>query len=56
MKRSCSSMKVEFARYAIFCSMDYRERGSHARGVYPHQDTSSKGTARIKQVKDANKE
>ena len=29
-------------------SMDYRERGSHARGVYPTQDTSSLGTTRVK--------
>ena len=27
-----------------------RERGSHARGVYPTQDTSRIGTARVKQV------
>ena len=30
-------------------SMDYRERGSHVRGVYPTQDTSRRGTARAKQ-------
>ena len=28
--------------------MDYRDRGSHARGVYPTQDTSCMGTARVK--------
>ena len=34
-------------------SMDYRERGSHTRGVYPTQYTSSMGTARIKQEEEA---
>ena len=29
--------------------MSYRERGYHARGVYPTQDTSRMGTARVKQ-------
>ena len=29
--------------------MDYRERGSHARGVYPTQHTSRMGRARVKQ-------
>ena len=29
--------------------MDYRERGSHARGVYHTQDTPRMGTARVKQ-------
>ena len=29
--------------------MDYRERGSHARGVHPTQYTSHLGTARMKQ-------
>ena len=33
--------------------MDYRERGSYARGVYPTQDTSSMGTARVKQTEKA---
>ena len=28
--------------------MDYRERGSHARGVYPTQHTSRMGTAKMK--------
>ena len=32
--------------------MDYRERGSHARGVYPAQDTSRMGTARVKQEEE----
>ena len=35
--------------------MDYRERGSHARGVYPTQDTSSMGTVRTKQEEEAEK-
>ena len=29
--------------------MDHREQGSHARGVYPTQDTSRMGTPRVKQ-------
>ena len=34
-------------------SMDYRERGSHARGVYPTQYTSRMETARVKQEEGA---
>ena len=30
-------------------TMDYRERGSHARVVYPTKNISSMGTARVKQ-------
>ena len=30
-------------------SIDYRERGSHARGVYPTPYTSRMGTAKMKQ-------
>ena len=30
-------------------SIDYRNWGFHAQGVYPTQDTSSIGTARVKQ-------
>ena len=33
--------------------MDYRERGSLARGVYTTQDTSSIGTARVKEEEEA---
>ena len=33
--------------------MDYSERGSHARGVYPTQYTSRIGTARMKQEEEA---
>ena len=36
--------------------MDCREQGSHARGVYPTQDTlqeNSKGEARVKQEEDS---
>ena len=29
--------------------MDYKEQGSHARGLYPAQDTSRTGIARMKQ-------
>ena len=32
-------------------SIDNRERGFHARGVYPTQDTSRMGTARVKEEK-----
>ena len=31
--------------------MDYRERGSHTRGVYPTQYTSRKRTVRMKKRK-----
>ena len=34
--------------------MDYRERGSHERGVHPTQDTSRMGTARVKEEEKAN--
>ena len=34
-------------------SMACREQGSHARGVYPAQDTSSIETARAKQEEEA---
>ena len=34
-------------------SMDYRERGSHIRGVYPTQYTSRIETARMKQEEEA---
>ena len=33
--------------------MDYRERGSHARGVYQTQYTSRMGTAMVKQEEGA---
>ena len=33
--------------------MDYRERGSHARGVYPTQYTSRMEIARVKQEEEA---
>ena len=33
--------------------MDYKKRGSHARGVYPTQYTSHMGTARVKQEEEA---
>ena len=32
--------------------MDYRERGPHARGVYPTQDASRMGTARVKEEEE----
>ena len=34
-------------------SMDYRERGSNAEGVYPTQDTLRMRTVRVKQEKEA---
>ena len=33
-------------------SMDYRERGTHAQGVYPTQYNSRMGTARVKQEEE----
>ena len=33
--------------------MDYREAGSHTRGVYPTQDTSRIGTAKVEQEEEA---
>ena len=33
--------------------MDYRERGSHARSVYPAQYTSRMGTTKMKQEEEA---
>ena len=33
--------------------MDCKERGSLARGVYPIQDTSHMGTARVKQEEES---
>ena len=35
--------------------MDNRERESHARGVYPTQDTARLETARIKQEEETDK-
>ena len=35
--------------------MGYRERGSHARGVYPTQNTLRMETARVKEEEDADK-
>ena len=34
-------------------SIAYRERRSHARGVYSTQETCGMGTARVKQEKEA---
>ena len=34
-------------------SMDYWERGSHARSVYSAQDTQTMETARVKQEEEA---
>ena len=33
--------------------MNFSERESHARGVYPTQDTSRMGTVRVKQEEEA---
>ena len=33
--------------------MDYRDRGFHARGVYPTQDSSRIGTATMEQEEEA---
>ena len=40
-------------KYKGTSSMNCRERGSHARGVYPTQDTSRMGTAKVKQGEEA---
>ena len=39
-------------KYTGLFRIDYRERGFHARGLYPTQDTSSMGTARVKQEEE----
>ena len=51
-----SSIRVAYrSKYkGLFC-IDYRERGSHARGVYFTQDTSRMGTTRVKQKEEADK-
>ena len=36
-------------------SIDYRERQSHARGVYPTHDTSHMRAARVKQEEETDK-
>ena len=36
-------------------SIDNREQGSHARGVYPTQDSSRMGTASVKQEEETDK-
>ena len=36
-------------------SIDYRERGSHARGVYPAQYTSRVGTVRMREEEKSDK-
>ena len=33
--------------------MDFRERGSHARGIYPTQDTSRMASTKVKQEEEA---
>ena len=42
-------------KYKETSSMDYRERGSHARGVYATQYTPRMGTAKVKEEEEANK-
>ena len=39
-------------KYKRLFSMDYRERGSHARGVYPSQYTLRMATAGVKQEEE----
>ena len=39
-------------KYKGLFSIDYRERKSHSRGVYPIQDTSRMGKARVKQEEE----
>ena len=43
---------VHRPKYKGPLSMDCRERGSHARGVYPTRDTLRMGTARVKQEEE----
>ena len=42
------------SKYKGIFSMDYREQGSHARGVYPTQYTLRMETARVKQEEEIN--
>ena len=44
--------KDDTKKYKRLVDMDYREWGSHARGVYPTQDTSCVETARVKQEEE----
>ena len=48
------SMILKDKKYKGPFSMDYRERGSHAWGVYPAQYTSGMGTTRVKQKEETN--
>ena len=52
---SFESLRRRYKRpkYEIPFSIDYRERRSHARGVYPTQNTSRIGTTRVKLEKEA---
>ena len=53
VRRPCIDLRllrvVHRLKYQGPFSMDYRERGSHARSVQPTQDTSRMGAARAKQ-------
>ena len=40
------------SKYEGPSGLDYRERGSHARGVHPTQDTSRMGTPTVKQEEE----
>ena len=55
---ACCGLRVKCTtggaqKYAGPFNIDYRERESHARGVYPTQDTSRLGTARLKGENEA---
>ena len=46
---------VHRPKYKGPSSIDNRERGSQARGVYPTQDTSHMGKARVKEEEEVDK-
>ena len=55
MDPTVQSISYFAQKYAGSSSADCRDRGLHARGVYPTQDTSRMGTARarVKQEEEA---
>ena len=50
LKQSFSTRQSMILKYQNI--RDYRERGSHARGVYPTKNTSCMGTAMVKQEEE----
>ena len=49
------SMNLKDQKYKGPFSIDNSERRSHARGVYPTQDTSRMGTVKMKQEEETDK-